>query len=318
MLSGIEVIRPDGSRTKLAAGESEALGGDAPPAPTSLPAPAPASLVLPMATDLQVHGDRLEEVSLSWPAGVTPARLEVARDHRFKNITLSGRPEGRHVNVTPPRLGSIYWRVLDEEGREVRRGKARFAPEGGASRQGRGASAVVADSGTAARLYYQSGAPAVTFAFTPHPRAVRYQLRVVKLGPKQKTILERTERAPRYTVTAGALRDGEYSWKATPIGAGGKPLGVSRDNHLTVTYDNAQVQLVIQRPRSWQRVEGPTVRVQGVAPLDSRLFVNGQEAPLDNKGRFNFPVDRASAVIFRLVGPSGNETVWVRGIKAGS
>jgi hypothetical protein len=158
----------------------------------------------------------------------------------------------------------------------------------------------------------------VTFFFTPHPRAARYALRLVSLGPPRKTVATRTTTAPRYTLAASALRDGEYSWTATPLAANGKPLGEARENRLSVAYDNAQVQLVIHRPRPWQRVPGPKVRVQGVAPLDSQLFVNGQQAPLDSKGRFNFPVARASALIFRLVPRKGPESLWVRGLKAGS
>jgi hypothetical protein len=137
----------------------------------------------------------------------------------------------------------------------------------------------------------------------------------VRAEAKPVTVVQRVEGAVRHTVKAGVLRDGEYTWKATPIGADGRPLGESRENRLSVTYDNAHAQLVIQRPRPWERVAGAKVRVEGVAPLDSRLFVNGQEAPLDDKGRFDFPVDRAEALIFRLVGPGGGESLWVRGLR---
>lgn len=324
-VKGIEIIRPDGTRATLAADQLDAVdsgggaGVAAAEAAVPLPAPPPASLALPMATDLQVHGDRLAEVTLGWPADLPVARLEVARDHKFKQVTLTGRPEGAHVNVVPPRFGSLYWRALDGGGKELRRGKVRFLPDGrSSSRRGRGAGAAVSDDGAPARLYHQSVAPAVTFAFTPHPRAASYRLRVVRVGAEGKVAVSYTGRHTRHTVRAGALPDGEYRWTATPIDRGGQPLGEPRENRLSVAYDNAHAQLLIQRPRSGQRVPGRTVRVQGVAPLDSQLYVNGQRAPVDRQGRFDFPVDRASALIFRLVARDGQETLWVRALKARS
>jgi hypothetical protein len=352
-LAGIEIIRSDGSRTKIGAEAAQApaieaeaqaqadaeAGGAAPaPAPASaeaatapeapvavpaeqppLPAPRRAPLVLAMTTDVRIYGDRLQEVTLTWPEGLPAARVEVARDHRFKEIVLAGRPEGDHINVTPPRHGSTYWRVLNQEGGELRRGKAKFVTdprwESGGSRR---AGATVSDSGVAAKLYYQSVAPAVTFEYTPHPKAARYRLSVARAGGAGKPLLERSLSQTRYTVEAGVLRDGEYVWKVTPVDASGTALGEAGDNRLTVSYDNAQVQLAIDKPRPWARVRGQRVQVQGVAPLESRLFVNGQRAPVDAKGRFDFQVQSAAALIFKVVSADGNETFWVRGLRAGS
>jgi hypothetical protein len=50
----------------------------------------------------------------------------------------------------------------------------------------------------------------------------------------------------------------------------------------------------------------------GVAPLGSRLFVNGRPAPLDAKGRFHMKVEAAPALVFRLVGRGGAESFWLR------
>jgi hypothetical protein len=65
-------------------------------------------------------------------------------------------------------------------------------------------------------------------------------------------------------------------------------------------------------------VRGPEVEVRGVAPLGSKLFVNGQRAPVDDTGRFALSVARAPAVVFKVVAADGSETYCVRGLKEGS
>jgi hypothetical protein len=359
MLAGVEIIRSDGSRTKLGAeevqakapvqpadeaahapsegeSESEAEGeaepegeGEtaaaaaapkpqpAPGPPPVLPAPPPAPLVLPMATDLRVAGDPVQEVTLTWPESLNPGLVEVARDHLFRRIILAGVPQGAHVNVAPPRAGSLYWRVLDNQGSELKRGKAKFQRDLQADSGGRGsAQAVVSDTGAAAKLFYQSPVP-VTFTYTPHPHAAGYHLHIARAAGKKAAVFDGKVRKAGHTLKAGTLRDGQYVWKATPLDASGSPIGEGRENRLTISYDNASTDLDIRKPRSGQRVQSSQVQVQGVAPLGSKLFVNGKRAPLDSKGRFDFRVDRAPALIFRVVTPDG-DVYWVRGLRLGT
>jgi hypothetical protein len=283
---------------------------------TPLPAPAQAALVLPMAIDLRVFGDAPGEVTLTWPTSPPIARLQVARDHRFKQIVMAGVPTGDHVNLAPPRTGSLYWRVLDEQGQEIKRGKAKFYRDSPSDADGGGGRAVVSDIGGAAKLFYQRVVP-VTFTFTSHPRAASYHLRVSPPGEGQKPVFDAKVRQAQHTLKAGVLRDGQYVWSATPLDGSGEPLGDARENRLTINYDNATVDLTVNKPRRGERVRGREVQVKGVAPLESKLFVNGQRAPLDAKGRFDFRVARSPALIFRLVTPEG-ETFWVRGLRTGT
>jgi hypothetical protein len=282
---------------------------------TPLPAPQRAALVLPMAIDLRVFGDAPGEVTLTWPTSPPIARLEVARDHRFRQVVMAGVPTGEHVNLAPPRTGSLYWRVLDEHAQELKRGKAKFYRDS-PSDAGGGGRAVVSDIGGAAKLFYQRVVP-VTFTFTSHPRAASYRLRVTAVGEGQKPVFNAKVREAQHTLKAGVLRDGQYVWSATPLDASGAPLGDARENRLTINYDNATVDLTVNKPRRGERVRGREVQVKGVAPLESKLFVNGQRAPLDAKGRFDFRVARSPALIFRLVTSEG-ETFWVRGLRTGT
>jgi hypothetical protein len=328
MLAGIEIIRSDGTRSTAEAEEMKAperpaasrAPKEAPPKAERGPLPAPpnAPLVLAMGSDHQIYGDQLKEVTLTWPAGGDATTVEVARDHLFKHMLVAGAPEGDHLNVVPPANGSLYWRVLDRQGGEIKRAKARFASDSSSGGGGRSAEATVSESGVTAKLYYQGVPPAVNFQFTPHPRAARYRLLVRRAGSRPKTVVEQTVDRARCRVKPGLLGDGQYGWKATPLDRAGAPIEEGRENQLSIAYDNAHVELAIEKPRPWQRVRGRRVEVQGVAPLESKLFINGKRAPLDEKGRFDFRVDPAAALIFRLVTPDGNETLWVRGLRVGS
>ena len=59
---------------------------------------------------------------------------------------------------------------------------------------------------------------------------------------------------------------------------------------------------------------GP-VRVEGVAPLGSRLFVNDKPVALDAKGRFSQRVPPADVLVFRLASEQG-EAYWVRNLRS--
>jgi hypothetical protein len=63
---------------------------------------------------------------------------------------------------------------------------------------------------------------------------------------------------------------------------------------------------------------GPKVEALGVAPLGSKLYINGKPAHLDGKGRFQEKVSRAPAVVFRLVGKNGSESYWIRKLRVRS
>jgi hypothetical protein len=62
-------------------------------------------------------------------------------------------------------------------------------------------------------------------------------------------------------------------------------------------------------------VTGREVGATGVAPLGSKLFINGKPAPLDGKGRFEVKLARASSLVFRLVSKDGTESYWIRKLR---
>ena len=88
-------------------------------------------------------------------------------------------------------------------------------------------------------------------------------------------------------------------------------------NKLDIIYDNSMTTLAILRPKPGERAAGSTVRAEGVAPLGAKLFVNGQPAPLDAKGRFGLDVPHSASLVFRVLDGAGRESYWVRVLKNG-
>ena len=88
-------------------------------------------------------------------------------------------------------------------------------------------------------------------------------------------------------------------------------------SRLELVYDNAVTSLVIGSPRPGEAV-GRAVQALGVAPLGSKLYINGKPTRLDEKGRFAERVAGAPTLVFRLVDRSGRESYWIRRLRTGS
>jgi hypothetical protein len=103
-----------------------------------------------------------------------------------------------------------------------------------------------------------------------------------------------------------------------PLDARGAELAGGKMNKLDLVYDNALTRLAIGSPKPNDLATGPEVSALGVAPLGSKLYINGRPARLDDKGRFAEKVGRTPAVVFRLVSKNGNESYWIRKLRGGS
>jgi hypothetical protein len=279
----------------------------------------PGEITLPPQRGLRVFADRLRRVTLTWPARGEPAEVEVASDPGFKRLLFAGPAEGGRLTVGAPRAGTLHWRVRGADGAVAASGSARFYPESRRSLLDlANPHNLVADTGEKATVYFQSVPPALTFSFAADKRARAYRVRVYAAGKLDRALVEREVREPRCALPGGAIGEGSYLWHAAPLDAAGRELSGGRMNKLEVVYDNSLSTLAIASPKPGQPVAGDRVEVSGVAPLGSKLYVNGQPAPLDDKGRFEMRVDRAEALVFRLVGRGGAESYWVRSLRRGS
>jgi hypothetical protein len=313
VLAGSGEIGVGETRRRLDSSERASIAGGR----LEVAARPPAEVVLPSARDLHVYADGLTEVTLSWPSE-EGGMVEVASDPDFEDVLLVGKVSRGSITVPAPRRGDLHWRLVDPNNR-VFTGHARFAPDRRRSvldlEHPRN---LVSESGPMTTVYFQGVVPALTFAYAPRPGAARYRLRVYRAGELERPIVERVIRDTRCPVDANVLKEGSYLWHAVPLDAKGAEVGGGRMNKLELVYDNALTRLAIGSPKPNEVATGPEVEALGVAPLGSKLYINGKPARLDDKGRFSMRVGRASALVFRLVARNGSESYWIRKLRVRS
>ena len=278
----------------------------------------PSDVVLPTARGLHVYADGLPEVTLSWNGSEKESLVEVASDPDFKDVLLTGRVSGNSVTVPAPRRADLYWRITGKGDKPVL-GHARFEPDRRRSVLDlEHPHNLVGESGPMTTVYFQGVVPTLTFSYAAKAGAAKYRLRVYKAGALDQPIVERVVSDTRCPVDANVLKEGSYVWHAVPLSAQGQELAGGRMNKLELVYDNALTRLAIGSPKPNEVATGPEVEALGVAPLGSKLYINGKAAHLDGKGRFQERVSRAPAVVFRLVGKNGSESYWIRKLRVRS
>jgi hypothetical protein len=314
-LAGGGEVSVGDSRQRLAANQRASIRGSA----VEVASRSASDVVLPTARGLRVYADGLPDVTLSWPSQGQGALVEVAGDPEFKDVLVSGRVSGNSITVPAPRRADLYWRVTGTSGEKVLVGQAHFEPDRRRSVLDlEHPHNLVGESGPMTTVYFQGVVPTLTFSYASRAGAARYRLRVYRVGALDKPIVEKVVADTRCQVDANSLIEGSYVWHAVPLDGKGGELGGGRMNKLELVYDNALTRLAIGSPKPNEQITGPEVSALGVAPLGSRLYINGKQARLDGKGRFAEKVNRAPAVIFRLVGKNGSESYWIRKLRVGS
>ena len=131
----------------------------------------------------------------------------------------------------------------------------------------------------------------------------------------KKPLLQRVTNKNQFTLEPGAIGEGSYLWYVAALGPGGDELAGGRMNKLDVVYDNARRELALSRPRPGERLGRGELPVEGVAPVGSRLFLNGKAVALDTKGRFAERLPPTPVLVFRLV-TGQTEAYWVRMLRS--
>src|SRR5690606_15699219 len=177
-----------------------------------------------------------------------------------------------------------HWRVKDAAGKQEALGSATFSPERQSS-TGRARNNEVPEGAQRTTIFFQSRQPGLTFVYAPQADAASYLVKVYREGELAKPLVERKVTTSKLSLEPGVLEEGSYLWSATPLDAAGKPMRGARMSRLELAYDNALPELVVESPRPGTRVrEGQDVRVAGVAPVGSRVRVNGKAVAQDAKG----------------------------------
>jgi len=314
ILTGQAELVADGKTTVLQAGEKMSRASESPQVARE---PVP-PLVLPPGGRTRVFSDGQPVTGIQVPSSSGgPLRVEVAQEASFREPLLVGRVGTDWVRVEPPARGELHWRFLGEDGAVRTQGSARFE-------QDRGRSSLVAESpkaevmetGLNARVLFQSAAPALHFTFSPREGARTYQLRLYRASDAKTPILQRVTNKTQYILEPGSLGEGRYLWYVAALGPGGDELAGGRMNKLELVYDNERRGLALSRPRPGERLGRGEVPVEGVVPLGSRLFLNGQPVALDAKGRFSQRLPPTELLVFRLVSGQ-SEAYWVRTLRSG-
>ncbi len=271
---------------------------------------------LPTRPGLKVFHSGLPRVSLFWEAEEGKAyRVEVSNDPSYAQPIVSGLLKQHYLSLTPPARGNLFWRVLDGD-KEVEHGSAFFSPEPKAGELDLNRNQVL-DGADKTTIFFQDRPPAVTFVCKADPKAARYRVSVYHEGQLTQPVAETTGEGERVALKEGALAEGRYLWSATPLDEKGQPLAGGKMNKLEITYDNAVPNLIIKAPHNGDP-GGAQVPVVGIAPVGSKLFVNGKAVALDEKARFDTistPLP-GGKMVFRLV-KGGSEVYTVRTLRAG-
>jgi ferric-dicitrate binding protein FerR (iron transport regulator) len=305
-------------RQSLRAGERARVPGAA-AAPLEVEALPRAPVSLPAGEPVQLFHPGLPEVTLAWTGEVPPegVRVEVASDAAFTQPVLAGQVYAPFVNVPAPARGSLYWRVTAADGARLARGSVRLAPEP----QRRPLERLrneVPEGTERTTIFYQDRPPGVTFTWAPAAGAAQYRLTVYRPGALDAPVVDRTTQASRLALEAGALDEGRYVWSASPLSGAGVPLRGGRMNKLELVYDNSVPTLMVSAPRNGERAGSGRVRVAGVAPVGSTLWVNGQRLALDEKGRFDarvVPTGQPPLVQLMMTRPGAPTVLTVRRLR---
>jgi hypothetical protein len=257
-------------------------------------------LTLPAGRNSRVFWGKPGDVALSFAAGEGP--MEVATDAQFENLVASGGGDDALV-VTAPARGGLYWRRKgDSEASSGRFERDEFAGAVAAK------SDTVAETGLKATVYFQGAVPTLTFTFPPKDGVSSWRFRVYATSDLKTALVDRKVSENRTVVDSGALKEGNYVWSAVPLDKGGQEGAGGRMNKMEIVFDNSLTRLVLSSPRDGENAAMAT----GVAPLGSKLTMNGKTVPLDAAGRFSVPTGNASVLVFRLVTSGGGEAYWVR------
>jgi hypothetical protein len=258
------------------------------------------TLTLPAGRNTHVYWARAGDVALTFPAG--DGVMEVANDPQFLSLLVSAAG-GELIVVPAPLKGALYWRRRGD----AESSGARFERDEDATAVG-AKSDTVAETGLKSTVYFQSAVPTLTFTFPPKEGAASWRFRVYAVSDLKTPVVDRRVNENRTVVESGSLKEGNYVWSAIAMDRAGLEAPGGRMNKMDIVFDNSVTRLVLSSPREGERASTAT----GLAPLGSRLSLNGKSVQVDSAGRFSVPLGGSSLLVFKLVTKDGAESQWVR------
>lgn len=313
-LAGDVTIEREGeANTVIPGGQSASVPLKGPPA---VKQGAREAIVLPSRAVRLFHTG-LKRVALSWDEedGTNDWRVQLATDAAFSNVLRDGVVHEAFLNVPVPVKGGYFWKIF-KGSTEYAKGQASFSPEPRAQDLSR-LKNVVPEGSETTTIFFQDKdkPPVVTFTWAKADGAAKYSVKVYREGQLSSPVAERTVNEASVSLPENTLDEGKYLWSVTPLDSKGGELQGGRMNKLHMTFDNAVASLSIKAPRNGD-AGGKTVKCVGVAPVGSKLFINGKSVSLDEQARFDTQVAPLGGgrVIFRLL-QGGAESWTVRTVR---
>ncbi|MDP2275905.1 MAG: hypothetical protein Q8K32_34500 [Archangium sp.] len=276
-------------------------------------------VVLPSRSGLRVFHQNLKQVSVTWDddgAAAASWRVELSQDPSFTTVVRDGVVHDNFFTMPAPAKGAWFWRVFKGE-LEHTRGSASFAAEPRSVDLSR-LKNVVPEGAETTTIFFQDKdkPPVVTFTWARAESAAKYGVKVYREGQLASPVAERVVTETQVALPENTLLEGKYLWSVTPLDAKGAEQKGGRMNKLHMVFDNAVSALSIKTPRNGD-AGGKSVNAVGIAPVGSKLFINGKSVTLDAQARFDTSVSPAAGgrIIFRLL-HNGAESYTVRTVRA--
>ena len=276
-------------------------------------------VVLPSRLGVRVFHAGLKRLSITWDDAGAPTdgwRVQLATDPAFTNVVRDGVVHDNFLTVPTPQKGALYWRVFKGEV-EHAKGGASFAPEPRAADLSR-LKNVVPEGAETTTIFFQDKdkPPVVTFTWAKDDAAPKYAVKVYREGQLTSPVAERAVAENQVSLPENTLLEGKYLWSVTPLDAKGGELKGGRMNKLHMVFDNAVSALAIKTPRNGD-AGGKSVSATGIAPVGSKVFINGKSVALDEQARFETTVSPVAGgkIIFRLLS-NGAESYTVRTVRS--
>lgn len=285
-------------RVEVLGGVVDSIVGDA--TTTLAPRKGAPVVSLPASRPSRVNWARPGEVALLLGEG--DGDVEVATDAEFQNVLITAKSSESLV-VPAPLKGSLFWRRAGD----AEAGQAKFDRDESAGAVA-AKSDTVAETGLKATVYFQGAVPTLTFTFPAKGDAASWRFRVYSAGNLKTALVDRKVTENKAVVESGALAEGSYLWSAVPTSSSGVEASGGRMNKMDVVFDNSVTRLVLTSPKDGER----SAKAVGVAPLSSKLSLNGKAVPLDAGGRFSVATPQGNVAVFKLTTRDGVESYWVR------
>lgn len=228
-------------------------------------------------------------VGLDWK-GVTDPRgfqVAVAADARFKKIVARDTMEESRYTLGSLAPGVYFWRVTVPGGPQ-QQGRFTLRRSNGPPRVTQVSR--VSEEFDRSQIFFQRELPPVEFAFKADARAAKYRLQVARDKGFASVVATREAAKSPVKLEAGALREGELHWRVQRLKADGTVFYPGKVQGLALKFDPENPSLELAEPDPDEQVKGDTVRVAGLAPLDSELWINGVAVSIDGRGRFSTDV----------------------------